>query len=334
MHAQEKQRRENQQLTQGRQSLKKKHLDLLREFHERQFFYWYERASERLQYMSHINYIPQSNINEHIEKELDKYVVGSKEPYPLNFVGQIPMLEDKDGNVAEVPETLMTNYVSENPATTVKEYKPREGTDMAEEQLLRIIASSQEEELSMAAEESAALRETLDDMDTEESLLEKEAMVSLSMEQTDEDRAVNRRAYIDRGKTGSRTIRRPRFDPVTGEQQSTPAESTPIKRRKSAGDHAHELQKQMDGVATKVYATGTKGGAEKAPGIGEIAGHRGRLRDIANVPSLDTLKKVSPQAAAASGIGSEARIRTQDLLDKKYGRGKYKKKGGNDDEDL
>lgn len=42
--------------------------------------------------MMHIPYINQDNIHEHIERELDKYVAGSKDPYPLNFVGQMPLL--------------------------------------------------------------------------------------------------------------------------------------------------------------------------------------------------------------------------------------------------
>uniref|UniRef100_A0A0A9XW54 Protein Bel-2 n=1 Tax=Lygus hesperus TaxID=30085 RepID=A0A0A9XW54_LYGHE len=136
MQAQERKRRESMQLAQGRQALKKKHLDLLREYHERQFFYWFERASERLQYMMHIPYISQSEIHEHVEKELNKYVTGSTQPYPLNFIGQLPLLEDKQGNVVEVHASLVTNHMSEGAETQTRVYEPPSSTTMSEEKLM------------------------------------------------------------------------------------------------------------------------------------------------------------------------------------------------------
>ncbi|EPY30742.1 hypothetical protein STCU_03915 [Strigomonas culicis] len=238
MHAQEKKRRENQQMAQGRQALKKKHLDLLREFHERQFFYWYERASERLQYMNHINYIPQSEIQDHLERELNKYVVGSKAPYPLNFAGQMPMLEDGDGNIAQVPETLMTNHATENQDSAATMYQPPQGTALAEERLLEIMASAQEEELNMV--DGAVLAQSLADINEDADSRDKDAKVTLSMEQTEEEREVGRRAYIDRGKTGSRALRRPRFD-ADGQARPVQDDATPMRRRKSKLDKAHAL---------------------------------------------------------------------------------------------
>lgn len=150
MRAQEKKRVENAQMALGRQSLKQKHMDLLREFHERQFFYWFERASERLQYMSLIRYVPQSNIQEHIEAELDKYVAGSKSPYPLNFAGQVPLLEDAEGNITEVPQGLLVNHTAEHPDAAARAYAAPESVSLAEERLLHLLASAQEEDLAVA----------------------------------------------------------------------------------------------------------------------------------------------------------------------------------------
>eukprot|EP00796_Vickermania_ingenoplastis_P010073 gene10073-7043_t len=186
MHAQEKKRVENRHLAQGRQTLKKKHLDLLREFHERQFFYWYERASERLQYMTH---------PDHIEAELNKYVIGSKEPYRLNFAGQMPMLEDADGNIAQVPQELMVNHTSENPdASATAHATSRYGTSG------RAAPAHAGKRAGGASHDAVCLgrrrREAQDAMPA----------AARSMEETDEDREVSRRAYIDRGKTGSKTI--------------------------------------------------------------------------------------------------------------------------------
>ncbi|EPY29612.1 hypothetical protein STCU_04409 [Strigomonas culicis] len=318
MHAQEKKRRENQQMAQGRQALKKKHLDLLREFHERQFFYWYERASERLQYMNHINYIPQSEIQDHLERELNKYVVGSKAPYPLNFAGQMPMLEDGDGNIAQVPETLMTNHATENQDSAATMYQPPQGTALAEERLLEIMASAQEEELNMV--DGAVLAQSLADINEDADSRDKDAKVTLSMEQTEEEREVGRRAYIDRGKTGSRALRRPRFD-ADGQARPVQDDATPMRRRKSKLDKAHALQQQQDAMAQKV-TTQALGGASDTTKIGEVPQSTGRLLDKAAVPSADVLLQ-NPALAAGSKVG--ARVHVQDMVDKKYNRGKYKK---------
>ncbi|KAG5492227.1 hypothetical protein GH5_01137 [Leishmania sp. Ghana 2012 LV757] len=331
MQSQERKRRESQQLAQGRQALKKKHLDLLREFHERQFFYWYERASERLQYMTHINYIPQASIQEHIDRELDKYTVGSKTPYPLNFAGQMPMLEDRDGNIAQVPASLMTNHATENPDGGATMYEPPESTAIAEEKLLQMMASAQEEELRIRPEDSNAWSESMEDMDRSESARFDSLKVARSMEETDEERAVSRRVYIDRGKTGSKTIfRRPRLDDDGATPPSTGG-TTPMKRRKSKTDRMHALQQQQDAAVAKATAKALRDGDSAASTTkrGEVAENRGRFRDRMITPSLETLQQ-SPEMMAQNKPGG--RVRTHHLMERVYGVGKFKKGGGGDED--
>ncbi|KAK7201255.1 hypothetical protein NESM_000187200 [Novymonas esmeraldas] len=333
MQAQERKRREAQQMAQGRQALKKKHLDLLREFHERQFFYWYERASERLQYMTHIHYIPQSSLQEHIDRELDKYTIGSKAPYPLNFVGQMPMLEDRDGAITQVPAGLMANHATENPDGGATMYEPPEGTAMAEEKLLQMMASAQEEELRLRPEDSSAWSESVEDMDRSESERLDSRKVARSMEETDEDREVNRRSYIDRGKTGSKTIfRPPRFD--DGGSAAPPpsaSDTTPMKRRKSKTDKMHALQRQQDAAAAHLTARALRDGGGEAAGAkrGEVAENRGRFRERLITPSLETLQK-SPEMMAQNKPGG--RVKTSNLMEKAYNVGKFKKGGGGDED--
>lgn len=333
MQAQETKRRESQQMAQGRQALKKKHLDLLREFHERQFFYWYERASERLQYMTHINYIPQANIQDHIEQELDKYTVGSKAPYALNFVGQMPMLEDAEGNIAQVPAGLMANHATENPDGGATMYQAPESTAVAEEKLLQMMASAQEEELRIGAEDTAAWSESIEDVDRTEEEKDAARKVARSMEETGEDREVSRRAYIDRGKTGSKTIfRRPRFEEESGAAPDTAAGTTPLKRRKSKVDKAHALQEQEDAAVAQRMSMVLKAGAAGtgATRRGEIQEQRGRLRDKFVAPSLETLQQ-TPEFKAVGML--RTKIRSQELMEKTYNI-KRGKKGGGGDEDA
>lgn len=323
MQAQEAKRRESQQMAQGRQALKKKHLDLLREFHERQFFYWYERASERLQYMAHIDYIPQSKIQAHIERELDKYVAGSRAPYPLNFAGQMPMLEDRDGNVVQVPATLMTNHAAENVSTTATEYVAPEGTMLAEERLLQMMAGSQEEELRLHSDDSQALSATIDDIDRQAEEMEDDVKVARSVEETDAEREIARRAYIDRGKTGSRDVfRRPRFEDEQPGGVPSPG-STPVKRRKSRLDKAHQLQEQQDSFLAQMTAKSLKGGQDlnTMPKRGEVGKSTGRIRDRVVAPTLEEIQNI-PELRSTSVLG--ARPHTKDMVDKRFGRGKYR----------
>lgn len=333
MHGQEKARVDKQQLAQGRQALKKKHLDLLREFHERQFFYWYERASERLQYMSHIKYIPQADFAQHLERELDKYVAGSKSPYPLNFAGQLPVLEDGDGNIVQVPASLMTNHAAETPDSSAGVYQPPEATALAEERLLEMMASAQEEELRLRSDESSAISSALGDMERDEDERDAARKVARSMEETESEREVGRRAYIDRGKTGSRTIfRRPRFeDNKAGGAAPPPGGSTPPPRRRSKTSKAHALQAHEDAAAARLSRESLRGGGatEKQVKHGEMGGRQGRIRNQAVIPTLEKLKE-SPELAKGSSIGIS--LKTADIVDERYNRGKFKK--GGDGEDM
>lgn len=337
MHAQEKARVEKQQLAHGRQALKKKHLDLLREFHERQFFYWYERASERLQYMTHINYIPQSDFAQHLEKELNKYVAGSRNPYPLNFAGQLPMLEDVHGDIAQVPATVMVNHATEHPGSSASVYEPPEATALAEDRLLEMMASAQEEELRLRTDESSAFSSALSDMERDEDEQEAERKVARSMEETETEREVSRRAYIDRGKTGSHTIfRRPRFEDDAGGGEAAAPKSgvgsggggaAPTVKRRSKLDRVHALQQQEDAAAAKMSKerAGEKTDEVK---IGETASHRGRIRDRIVMPTWEQLEQY-PEVMKGNRVGGP--VRAGKVIDERYKRGKFRKPGGDED---
>lgn len=335
MQGQEKKRVETQQMAQGRQALKKKHLDLLREFHERQFFYWYERASERLQYMEHIQYIPQADFQEHLERELDKYVVGSRSPYPLNFAGQMPMLEDAEGTIAQVPANLIANHQAEHQDSAATAYTAPTSSTLAEDELLQMLASAQEEDLQLREEDSAALRETLEEVAKREDARDADTRVARSMEETDAEREVNRRAYIDRGKTGSRSIfRRPRLDEEGGGGAAPVDEGpAPTRTRRSRLDKVHALQEQQDAALARFTARSLRGTVDVTTKPGEVAESTGRLLDRAAIPTLEALKQ-RPELASSSTTGAD--IRTADRMDKHYGRGKYRKKDGDGDdgEDL
>ncbi|CCW68871.1 unnamed protein product [Phytomonas sp. Hart1] len=331
MQTQENKRIENQQLSHGRQALKKKHLDLLREFYERQFFYWYERASERLQYMEHINYVPQANFIEHLECELDKYVAGSKFSYPLNFAGQLPLLEDRAGNITQIPATLMPYHATENQDSGATMYQPPQSTKVNEVRLLELMASAHEEDMQLQADESQAFSTAMGDIDREEEEKEFDRKVAPSMEESYEERETNRRAYIDRGKIGSKLIiRRPRLDDDTG-KLPTPS-STPMKRQ-SKNDKVHSMQAKQDAISTQLQKRFLKPGIDLSnmPKRGEIGEHRGRIRDKIQAPTLDELSK-NPILQKTNTLGRI--VRTQDSLDKRYGRGKYKTSKPNSGEDL
>ncbi|KAG8346080.1 hypothetical protein TRVL_03099 [Trypanosoma vivax] len=337
MHEQERKRVEARQMMDGRHALKKKHLDLLREFHERQFFFWYERASERLQSMNLIQYVQHSKLREHIEKELDKYVAGKSEAYPLNFVGQMPLLEDRDGNIVEVPESLMSNHTAEQPDSVAKPHEPHKGVSdsslAAEEQLLRTLVSSREEDLTdWLGTDTRALAETIDDISREEDERDASVRVARSMEETDDEREISRRAYIDRGKSGSKAIfRRPNI--VEGEKGATssPASSTvrtdtPMKSRKRTKlDRVHALQEQQDALLAKLSAQSLKDATDLSSSAkrGEVVETRGRIRDRAAIPTQEVLMQ-KPELAAGSVPG--VRVAVKDKLDQLYQRGKYKKK--------
>lgn len=373
MHEQEKKRKDNLYIAQGRQTLKKKHLDLLREFHERQFFYWYERASERLQYMRYIHYVPQSKIQQHIEAELDKYVIGSKEPYRLNFAGQMPLLEDIEGNVAEVPQNLFVNHTAEHPDATAKAYAPPEGVALAEEQLLQLLASAEEEALvvdtdsphgsatrsSSGAEHdragsgsgdgstSSVLDEVISDVLRQEEMADADVKVARSMEETEEDREVSRRAYIDRGKIGAKAIFRPRVvdtgaggttvagGPAAGGTDSAsisggggpPPPPTKRRRRIKKEDKAHAKQLEHDRRAMELQqqllqrdaspgsSEAEKGKASSVPPVGEVGTSARRMRDRIVMPTIQEIQSAT----------QTDNVRMKSLLDKKYQRGKFKK---------
>lgn len=327
MHAQEAKRVEALQLARGRQALKKKHMDLLREFHERQFFYWYERASERLQYMDRMPYVSQSNIQQHIERELDKYVAGSRQSYPLNFAGQLPMLEDKEGGIAQVPLNLLVNHTAENPGNGASAFTPPQGVALAEERLLQLMASAQEEELEhpspsspAAPSDAEAFSSAISDVLRGEDAAADETKVARSMEESEEEREVSRRAYIDRGKTGSKTIFRPRggeaeegsAHPATG---GAAAVTPPPTKRRKRHDRNHAAQQELDRQAMALLRNPSTGESGLAiPKVGEIGAATGRIRDRVAIPTAEEIKRTTDTGG----------VRMQSVLDQKYNRGKHK----------
>lgn len=230
MEAQEKKRREAYQRSAGRRALRDKHVDLLREYHEKEFFNWYERASERLQYMSQtMKFLDKNEIDQHIEAELAKYVYEPGRSYPLNFAGQMPLLEDNDGNIVAAGNHHYTRAVNEFP--DLKRFDP---PAMGEEETaalsrsisadLRSLDSIVSDDGSVASinnntsgSSSANLDE--DEMDVvsaqvvEQMAAEQQQAVEDSKEGLDEDKVTNlgdedyerkRRMYIDRGRVGSK----------------------------------------------------------------------------------------------------------------------------------
>lgn len=201
MHAQDARRIDKSNDIKARGKLKAKHRDLYREIHEREFFHWYERASERLQAMTKIPFIPRENISDHIEKELNKYVAGKADPYPLNFVGQMPVLEDGDGNISEVPKSQYVNFVAERPTTSAKAYEaPREASLV--DQLTSVVSG--EAHSLQDVEEADALESAVMDEMAREDASQREAGMDTDNEKSEEERMVEKRAYIDRGKQGIR----------------------------------------------------------------------------------------------------------------------------------
>jgi len=118
---QDKKRREDTWKMQATSQLNKKQREIWQEFSEKKFFYWYERASERLQQLNLLPWIRREDFGAHVERELDKYTGEKpkddhppgyrghlldrpvKKKYPLNFVGQMPFIEDKQGNIVSAP---------------------------------------------------------------------------------------------------------------------------------------------------------------------------------------------------------------------------------------
>lgn len=319
MHEQEAKRRESLQTAQGRQLLKGKHLDLLREYHERHFFFWYERASERLQYMAKIQYVSQSNLDAHIERELNKYIAGKSQGYPLNFVGQLPMLEDSDGNVVEVPAELMTGHSTERPDSKATIYQPP--TAGGDEQLRQIVSGLEEQVLDIG-EDASALASAIEDIAKQEDAVSDEAKVARSMEETEDEREISKRKYINRGQTGSKSVfRKAKSD---GSAPPPPPVGKKLKKSKKM-DEQHKSSQELDAK----LAEGVKKyiDVEADVKIGEIkAVTRRAVRDKVHIPTVEELMQNPMMRAGASG----KQVRMKDIEDERFNKGKFRKGGDSD----
>lgn len=320
MHEQEAKRRETMQTAQARQQLKNKHMDLLREYHERHFFYWYERASERLQYMSRIQYVSQDELDGHINKELDKYVAGKSHGYPLNFVGQLPMLEDGDGNIVEVPAELMQRHVSENPTSTATAYQPP--LTSGDDQLRRIVSGIEESVLDVA--DKSALASAIEDIAKTEDEASEEAKVAVEMEKSDDDREVSRRKYIGRGQVGSKSAFRKAKTDVSA--APAPSASSPLKKKHRRLDDQHRKSLEQDAEMTKQYGKADALGASDVK-LGEIKPMRGRARDKVALPKMEDV--LSNPLMAAGNLNKA--VKGDREAEKRFGRDKKSSKRGDDD---
>ena len=202
MVSQESQRRDALDMHHGRQELKSKHLDMLKEYYERHFFHWYERASERLQYMSQLKFVKKEEIDAHIAKELDKYVVGKGEPYPLNFVGQMPFLEDGDGNIVEAPSSMMERHQAEFPKEHVVAFTPQASSKVEARKEAERRISGDVYSLDEPAVDEQLHSSVTDEMAEEEARARRTA--TKQSEVSDAERAISRQKYVMRGAVGSK----------------------------------------------------------------------------------------------------------------------------------
>ena len=222
MEAQEQKRREAYQMAAGRKALKEKHLDLLREYHEKEFFHWYERASDRLQYMSQtMKFLDRTEVDNHIDAELNKYIYEPGRSYPLNFAGQMPLLEDDDGNVVAAGNNQYTRAQHEFP--DIKRYDAPVVGEEESQALARSISANLRSLDSVGSEEdggvsAAAVSTSTNEFDDAVAAqvadqMAQEQQEAFDEDKLDEDRVTNmdeetyerkRRQYLDRGKTGSK----------------------------------------------------------------------------------------------------------------------------------
>eukprot|EP00758_Cryptobia_borreli_P004238 Tbor_TRINITY_DN4257_c0_g1::TRINITY_DN4257_c0_g1_i1::g.23830::m.23830 len=318
MQTQDAQRLEHLHKARASAKLKAKHRDLYREVHERQFFQWYERASERLQAMTKIPYIPKDKMSEHIDAELEKYVAGKDVPYQLNFVGQMPLLEDKDGNIVQVPSHLAENHFAERPTSEATSYTPPKGAT-ASERLSGIVSS--EVNLLFDSETEAEMASVLEDMAREEDKIKTRDESSKSEEETLEQREIARRAYIDRGKVGSKfrsdwkKSGKPGAAPVAKpESPSAAGEGVKgsKKGKKPSIDSAARkkiISDATSGIKAKAFSKEEEQAylgkhLDKAevvgPSVGEVATNVPKLRSRVKLPSMEEVLN-NPIMAAQSG---------------------------------
>jgi type II secretory pathway pseudopilin PulG len=261
MEQQEAKRRDVFEMTQARGKLKSKHADLTRELRERRFFHWYERASERLQYMEQtMTFVKREDINAHIEKELSKYQIGSSKSatdvkrYPLNFAGQMPFLENGNLQIVAAARHNLQQYQADNPRKRrrLRIYDPPENPTSAK----GASAAAESPRISAAVHgldaeefEGTLMASVIDDMADEETLRRTGPVEKMDEEgaRSDVQRLAKRREYIDRGKVSLRgvTQRAPSAasagSPTIAESRSMSARAL---KREQQTQRNQELQRQ------------------------------------------------------------------------------------------
>ena len=328
MHQQDAHRLEKLREHRALGKLKEKQRDLYREAHERQFFQWYERASERLQAMRKIPYIPRSEVAAHIDAELNKYVAGQEGNYPLNFVGQIPVLEDEDGNIVEVPAHMISTHRAERPESTATEYAAPKASS-ADEHLLGLV--SNDAHFLFEEGKSSLEQQVLEDIAKEEdelrSAMERSSAVS---EKSRDEMEAERRAYIERGKVGvktggwkksGRTVVPAKADSASstgvsaGRKPARP--TTPKVDRKQLVEAAKDRTRaKLDGALESKYASQRlSSSGEAGPHVGEVAAAVPKIRSRLKLPSME---EVMANPVMASQMGGSSVANTQNASKPKH----------------
>ena len=325
MHQQDAQRLDRMRQHKSLAKLKDKQRDLFKEAHERQFFQWYERASERLQAMRKLPYIPRSEVAAHIEAELSKYTAGQEGNYPLNFIGQIPLLEDDDGNIVEVPAHMMSTHRAERPDSTATEYTAPKASN-AEDHLLGLV--SNDAHFLFEEGKSSLEQQVLEDIAKEEDELRTEMERSSPvLEKSRDEIEAERRAYIERGKVGvktgnwkksGRTVAPARADSSAstgvGKKPTRPA-ANKVDRKQIIEAAKEKTRSKLDASLENKYAsqrlssTGTAG-----PGVGEVASAVPKIRSRLKLPSME---EVMSNPVMASQMGGSSVASTQNAAKSK-----------------
>jgi len=201
MISEDKRRRDEMYKREARRMLKQKQKDITQEYYEKHFFYWYERASERIQAMSLVPFVKKEDMNAHILAELSKYTKkkNTDHKYPLNFLGQMPIIEDENGEVAEIP-FHMNQWYQYTEAETKPIYGGQQGQapDISSEVEEFIIGSS-------TADGQKAASQALEDMDKFKAGADK---VTAKSERSVEDKKKEKEKLALKDKLGGGAVNR------------------------------------------------------------------------------------------------------------------------------
>lgn len=291
LNDQDAKRRDAMERAVAKKALAKKHASIRAEFHEREFFHWYERAMERLQQMAKIKYVTRDDLDDHIAKELNKYVLKPDAQYPLNFVGQMPLLEDEDLNVVAGSRNLGHMYRVDNPNKDVAEYEPPFAEGQEPEDAAPITADVS----PLDAEAADRLAGQVFDQMADEELLRSDAQNEVE-DQSQFAEDVARRQYVDRGRTTAGQMGR-----HGGTDNITPQSPTLAENRKLASKRRART-KRGSGVMTGVtrVAEGNEDRSKHTAGKRAMIPEEAQQLDAAPVDSAE-VEKIQPGLRGSGG---------------------------------